>query len=294
MSRPVSSIALTVRAHQGVLVESYAYSVGTVEPLARHLHPTWQLAWSPDATGEHWVRGSTRVAPPRAISVIPPGEVHAPSQQTWVEAPSSFMMAYLDEDYMDQVMSDGREPGRGTPTLQSIVIASDSILSRLFARAHRLSFDGDPLARDTVWRAVVTRMLTRHVHRRLAPVRATREPRAVNAALEFLHAWPYRPTTLAELARVAKVTPARLCRAFSRQIGLPPHAYHVRMRIERAKMLLLRGHPVSDVAAVTGFADQSHLGRHFKRIVGMAPAAYQAARGRAAESTVFRLPTISF
>ncbi len=93
-----------------------------------------------------------------------------------------------------------------------------------------------------------------------------------------LHARPDERVSLADLAGAAGITPARLCRSFARQVGLPPHAYHLRLRIERAKQLLLRGQPVARVAAATGFADQSHLGRHFRRIVGATPARYRAAR----------------
>ncbi len=63
-------------------------------------------------------------------------------------------------------------------------------------------------------------------------------------------------------------------RVFCKQVGLPPHAYLVQTRVARAKVLLSMRLPIAQVAADTGFTDQSHLNRHFKRIVGVTPRQY--------------------
>ncbi|MEI9940708.1 MAG: AraC family transcriptional regulator [Pseudomonadota bacterium] len=66
-------------------------------------------------------------------------------------------------------------------------------------------------------------------------------------------------------------------RAFKRRYGLPPHAYQLCLRISKARRLLLAGAPPADVAVHCGFVDQSHLNRHFKRIVGVTPMRYAQA-----------------
>ena len=63
-------------------------------------------------------------------------------------------------------------------------------------------------------------------------------------------------------------------RVFRKVLGLPPHAYLVQVRITQAKKLLASGMAIAEVAAETGFSDQSHLHRHFKRIVGVTPGQY--------------------
>jgi transcriptional regulator GlxA family with amidase domain len=68
-----------------------------------------------------------------------------------------------------------------------------------------------------------------------------------------------------------------LLRVFSKEIGLPPHAYQIRLRIERARTMLRKGIPPALVAGATGFADQSHFTRHFKRVWGITPARYARA-----------------
>lgn len=62
------------------------------------------------------------------------------------------------------------------------------------------------------------------------------------------------------------------CRLFKQSTGLSPHQYVIQQRVERAKQLLQRrGMSIADVAQVCGFAHQSHLTRHFKRLTGVTP-----------------------
>jgi AraC-like DNA-binding protein len=63
-------------------------------------------------------------------------------------------------------------------------------------------------------------------------------------------------------------------RMFARHMGLPPHAYRKQKRIRKAKQMLIDRVPISRVAVETGFADQSHLTRHFKQVVGVTPGQY--------------------
>jgi AraC-like DNA-binding protein len=52
-------------------------------------------------------------------------------------------------------------------------------------------------------------------------------------------------------------------------IGIPLYAYQIQLRVMRAKNPLLSGLPTSEVASLVGFYDQSHLGRHFRKLVGV-------------------------
>ena len=67
----------------------------------------------------------------------------------------------------------------------------------------------------------------------------------------------------------------RLIRLFRERTGLPPHALQVAHRIRAARRLLEAGETIAETAAATGFADQSHLHRHFQRSLGLTPGEYQ-------------------
>lgn len=78
--------------------------------------------------------------------------------------------------------------------------------------------------------------------------------------------------TLSEISRAANISPYHFSRLFKESTGLSPHQYVIRERVERAKELLRStGLPLHEVAALAGFADQSHMGRHLKRLLGVSP-----------------------
>lgn len=66
-------------------------------------------------------------------------------------------------------------------------------------------------------------------------------------------------------------------RAFKRHFGLPPHNYQIHLRVEQAQTGLRAGHSPARVAVDCGFFDQSHMTRHFKRVLGTTPAQYARA-----------------
>jgi transcriptional regulator GlxA family with amidase domain len=101
-----------------------------------------------------------------------------------------------------------------------------------------------------------------------------REDAGVRRAQDFLNANYNQEVLLSNLASLANLSPYHFHRVFTRQTGLPPHAYQVQLRVARARDLLRKRLPIAHVAAITGFADQSHFTRHFKRLVGITPALY--------------------
>jgi len=106
------------------------------------------------------------------------------------------------------------------------------------------------------------------------------ERQAIRRAREYIHAHQAESIALADLSRVAALSPFHLHRVFARETGLPPHGYLIQVRVNRARELLRRGLAPADVALLTGFADQSHLTRHFRRRVGITPGRFRAETGR--------------
>jgi AraC-like DNA-binding protein len=97
-----------------------------------------------------------------------------------------------------------------------------------------------------------------------------------------------RTITLEDLGHRAGMCRFALARAFTREVGLPPHAYQTHLRVLHACELIRRGTPLSVVALKVGFSDQSHLCRHFKRILGLTPGAYGGKAARAGKQTTFK------
>jgi AraC-like DNA-binding protein len=132
------------------------------------------------------------------------------------------------------------------------------------------------LEQDALLLAALTLFVERHAAAGLRSPPVGAEPRAVALVKAYLDAHAAEEVSLARLAEVAGLSSPYLNRAFARAVGLPPHRYQTQLRIDRAKALLAAGLPRRAVASETGFADQSHFGRHFKRLVGVTPGRYRA------------------
>jgi AraC-like DNA-binding protein len=156
-------------------------------------------------------------------------------------------------------------------------VLSDPKLARDFLRMHTaLETATTRLERDeqlAEWlRAVIARS---------SAVRPTRSPlgprddRALRLACDYLGDRPERNVSLDELAAAVGIGKFRLIRLFRERTGLPPHALQVAHRVRNARRLLEAGETIAATAAATGFADQSHMHRHFRRSLGVTPGQYQ-------------------
>jgi AraC-like DNA-binding protein len=114
--------------------------------------------------------------------------------------------------------------------------------------------------------------------------RAARRDPAFRVACAYLGDNLARNVSLDELAGAAGVSRFRLVRLFDAAIGLPPHRFLLAQRINAVRALLERGTPIGRAALLCGFADQSHLHRHFRRAWGITPGEYLARLAPVTES----------
>lgn len=96
---------------------------------------------------------------------------------------------------------------------------------------------------------------------------------SLGPALTYIDEHLGEDLALASIAAEVALSPFHFARLFKQATGLSPHQYVVRRRVERARELIeSRQGTVACVAVTVGFCDQSHLARHFKRLLGIAPA----------------------
>ncbi len=93
--------------------------------------------------------------------------------------------------------------------------------------------------------------------------------------MEYLREHCTDNVKLRDLAKVAGLSPYYLLRVFKASVGIPPHLYQQQLRVGKAKQLLANGFSLAMTSIETGFADQSHFSRQFKKITGLTPARYQ-------------------
>ncbi|HJQ27162.1 MAG TPA: AraC family transcriptional regulator [Blastocatellia bacterium] len=98
--------------------------------------------------------------------------------------------------------------------------------------------------------------------------------RRLRRALDYIEANLGQNIALADIAAVVGLSVSHFKILFREAVGLPAHQYLIRRRVERAKSLLSEGKlSISQIAMETGFAHQSHLARHMRRVLGVSPKA---------------------
>jgi AraC-like DNA-binding protein len=111
---------------------------------------------------------------------------------------------------------------------------------------------------------------------------ATRSAAAVRQVARYIEENLGQPLTLHELAQLAGLSIWRFATVFRQHMGVSPHRYICRLRVERAQQLMRNGLSAAGAASEAGFYDQSHLSRHFKSICGVTPGQFLASASRGA------------
>lgn len=209
--------------------------------------------------------GTARIAPGEAFAV-PPGEAHAC-------VPESGRCSYLALS----VAASSLPPG--FPLVLPLRLADAALAGTLLGLAEALESPAGGLERQSLLAEVLER-LAEHGAQARPPARPS-DPAGLSAAVARARALledNLEPGLgLEALAAACGAEPLALHRAFTREFGLPPHAFQTHARLRRAKALLRAGASLSDAALGAGFCDQSHMNRHFARVVGLTPAQYARA-----------------
>ncbi len=241
----------------------------------RHAHETYTFGLIECGVEEFDYGGSLLRAGPGAIALLNPEVVHtghAATASGW-----SYRVLYPEVGVVAGVAA--QLGWRGTPHFPQTIFY-DPASAGLLRSAHGAAEHGDMLASSELLTAALARLLRAHAAAGPADavIRLARAPAAVRSACDILSERLADPPTLADLATATGLSQFALLRAFRAETGLPPHAYLNQQRVRHARLLLDAGVPPAEVAARTGFADQAHLTRHFKRVVGVPPGAYQRER----------------
>ena len=100
--------------------------------------------------------------------------------------------------------------------------------------------------------------------------------RELEFARDFLDTNAVRGVRSDELEAVSGLDRFALARQFHRHFGTSPHRYLIMRRLERARTMIHAGTPLAEIAVATGFVDQSHFARHFKKAYGMTPGRWRS------------------
>ncbi|MEU7645479.1 AraC family transcriptional regulator [Streptomyces huasconensis] len=259
-------------AVRGVTEVFHAHFTRHAYPM--HVHDTWTLLIVDEGAVRYDLERNPHGTPLGTVSLLPPQVPHNGSAAT----PDGFRkrVLYLEATEDGPLDTSFIGPAADAPDLV------DPLLRHRIGQLHTaLAHPGDELE-AAARLALVAERLRERLRPRLAGAAGPAPDRRIAGTLrELLDARVVEGLTLEEAAALLHAHPAHLVRSFTAAYGIAPHQYLMARRVDRARRLLLDGRPPGETAAACGFYDQSHLNRHFKRVVGVPPGRYALSRPHA-------------
>ncbi|MBQ0999968.1 AraC family transcriptional regulator [Streptomyces sp. RK62] len=240
----------------------------------RHTHEHFVIAAIADGVEVFHHRGADQYAGAGTLALVNPDTPH--TGRAGVPEGWRYGAVYPSPQVVAEIAAETTAI-KGTPGFVRPVL-DDPYAVSLVHQVLRAADEGNALAADTLLRVAVTRLLRSNGGP--LPQREVRSAgaRVAARAREVLELRMAEPPSLEKLAGDLGTGPFALLRAFRDTYGMPPHTWLTDARVRRARRMLDAGVSPAEAALAVGFTDQPHLNRHFSRIVGVPPGAYQRER----------------
>jgi AraC-like DNA-binding protein len=238
---------------------------------AMHRHDTYAIGRTIAGVQSFNYRHSRRDSLPGNTLVLHPDEAH--DGQAGTGEGFHYRMIYVEPALFQQVLG-----GRTLPFIEGGVTTDTRIMAATESLLQRLGNTVEPLEQSEGLAELA------HALAAVAGVPGTRgkgDYLAARRALDYLRANATRVVTLDELEAATGRDRWSLSHDFRTFYGTSPYRYLTMRRLDTTRRLLLSGISLADAAADAGFADQSHMTRHFAKAFGITPGRWLQIMGRA-------------
>jgi len=245
----------------GLRFSESVYAPATIVSQHTHLHPYFSILLH--GSYRETYRGGTRECQPATVLLHPAGEVH--EDRFLGRGGRVFRFEIVDNRSLLHAVSQLT----ATPDLHTGKLRC--FAARLY-RECRSRDDFSPLVAESLALEIIGDAARDGTLRDQSGI-----PRWFARATDLLHEALPEGLTVARIARIVGVHPVHLARVFRRRYGCSIGEYARNWRVEVASyQLATTTRPVAEVAAIVGFADQSHLCRTFKAVSGLTPNEFRA------------------
>jgi AraC-like DNA-binding protein len=250
----------------------------TGQSFSKHVHQGYCIGLVETGAHGFYCKGANHVGPPGSIILVNADEVHTGhnAREYTKDVLWCYHAMYPDPEKIRWALEYDNDDKVNLPWFVDPV-AKDPVSARLLANLFRSFAMGESiLSRQCQFVTLVAQLADRFSRSRHEK-NVGNENIKINYVKEQLLDRLVDDISLSELAEGIGWSPSYLNRVFKKVIGLPPHAFQIQKRVEKAREYLEAGLNVSDAALSSGFADQSHLHRHFIKTVGVTPGSYRIA-----------------
>lgn len=271
LQNPVNHAATPVfwRDAQLPFIEARSIADGRKVCYSRHSHEVFSIGAITAGQSTYLHEETTQTISTGTVVLMNPGDVHACNPID--DQPWSYIMLYVDAQWLGRVQQAcGVEGFRGLPATSS----TDPDLFCALLGLHETLIDP---ARESLEKHEAAIAFFTLMQQRLggsdAPLKKVNLK--VERAAQYINQHYLRAIRLEEICQAANLSEAYLIRAFEQHYHMTPHAYLINRRIQHAQAQLREGEPIADIAQQSGFADQAHFQRVFKKHLAATPGQYR-------------------
>lgn len=215
------------------------------------------------------------IIPGKGLFVINPGEAHACKSG---DQEHSYLILSIPAAVMQAVASQISGRAQPVPHFKNIPIYDAELYLKIKCFFMLIDKTCSELERESFLLSLLSVLILRHTEASPRLRALDVHDRTVRRICEFIKMHYAEPLSLKELSAEACLSPFYLQRLFLEKTGISPHDYLAQVRIGKALLLLAEGQAIAHVALDTGFVDQSHFTRTFRKLTGTTPGEYIAMR----------------
>ncbi|WP_394208927.1 AraC family ligand binding domain-containing protein [Enterovibrio calviensis] len=244
------------------------------QAFSRHTHEGYTVGVIRQGAQRFWRNGSYHVAPTSSIIMVNADQIHdghSASEGGW-----AYEAMYPTKAQFQAVTKD-LGLASDIPYFPFAVEQDPKLANQLLTLFALLRNNEDTLLTETFTHHLLLTLTCRFNKHPQQPVDIAKIGPQLDVVREYLHQHVTDTVNLDTLSVLSGISPYHLVRQFKARFGLPPHAYQIQQRIRLAQSMLKNGLSLVDCAIASGFHDQSHLHRHFRRAIGVTPKQYQRA-----------------
>jgi len=239
---------------------------------AKHCHESYTISVIETGGQKFFRSGSEHFAPEHSIILVNADDVHTGQAANGIGW--SYQAIYPLETHFNKLAKNIGWHHEFAPYFPEAVVFDPQLANELRQLFYCLKHQSNRLHKEMLFNDVLTKLMVKHGKTKKHINKIPTSKIAILKVKAYLDEHMSENISLDSLAVNFGVSSFHLVRQFRQLFGLPPHAYQIQQRLKHAKLLLKKGFSVVDASTTTGFHDQSHFHRHFKRVMGITPGNY--------------------
>jgi AraC-like DNA-binding protein len=242
-----------------------------------HTHPAYSFFLNFDDRTEIAADGMIFRSVPGEVLAVEPGAVH---HEIPADEPPRYIGIFVEQGYFDGELGLYPAAQRQPFAFRSFLPAPELVaILKEFMREAEARLPGRDALLDAIGARIVHSLIRAALQLPAAPDRIG-DRIEIHRVIEYLHRHYAEKLAVAELARIAAMSDAHFSRVFRRETGHPPLDYLIRLRLQKARLLLLAGSDsITEIALKCGFATPSHFTACFQRQCGTTPSDFRRHHG---------------